>query len=120
MVSTTFTARLVREVSNRVGLITDGLFTVETQGTQTHGGSHYTDPEGVHDWRGPEGARHACAWMIGGALGTVAAKNSEIPEGDARYLQEVLAACGGGSTPRQQNADHWQQIGRERAQAVPR
>jgi len=47
-------------------------------------------------------------------------KGSEIPEDDTRYLQKVLAACRAGIRSRRQSADHWQQVGRARAQVVSR
>lgn len=115
MARITFTARLVREVSERVRAVAGDAFTIDTTGTHTNGGQFYTDGGKVHDWRGPEGARHAVAWMIGGALGTVTAGGPELPVDDARYFVEVLKAAGAGSVPRQQNADHWETVGRHHA-----
>lgn len=115
-----FTARLVREVSERVRPLAGDVFTIDTTGTRTDGGQYYTDAGGVHDWRGTEGARHAVAWMIGGALGTVTAGGPEIPAEDARYFAEVLKACAVGGEPRRQNARHWEKVGRTYAGEVVR
>lgn len=111
-----FGTTTVREVSERVKRITVGKFGLdETRATRTDGTAYYADTAREHDWRGPEGARHACAWMIGGALGMAQGGALEIPEDDAAYLRHVLTTAGEGSQARKDRAAEWEKIGRDKA-----
>lgn len=111
-----FTAATVREVSERVRHITGGAFALDTtRQTRTDGTPCYTDAGFEHDWRGPEGARQACAWLIGGALGMAYDADAEIPVAEAAYLRHVLTAAGDGSQARKAGVAQWEKAGRDRA-----
>lgn len=110
-----FTPATVREVAKRVAEFTDGYFALDTTGADESGGTRYFDAHQMKVWYGPEGARQACAYYIGGALGMAHAEGRPIPEGDMQYFQLVLAACGDGPQRRKSDAENWEARGRERA-----
>lgn len=110
-----FTSATVREVAERVARLTDGLFRLETTGSDLGSGTRYFDAHNMTVWFGPEGARQACAYYIGGALGYAQAKGRDIPEADIAYLMQVQAACSEGPQKRKADVAKWEQRGRERA-----
>jgi hypothetical protein len=110
-----FTKATVREVSARVKAFTDGYFALETTGSDLGGGTRYFDAHQMQVWHGPEGARRACAYYIGGALGTAKATGRLIPDDDAEYLKQVKAAYMEGSQRHKADMENWENVGRERA-----
>lgn len=110
-----FTSATVREVAERVARLTDGLFRLEAVGSHADRGTYYSDGHKTLTWYGPEGARYACAYYIGGALGFAQANDREIPHADAEYLMQVQAACAEGSQNRKAEVSNWEEQGRERA-----
>lgn len=113
-----FTATTVREVSARVKAFTDGYFALETTGSDQGGGTRYFDAHQMKVWYGPEGARQACAYYIGGALGTAEVTGKLIPDDDVTYLKRVQAAYMEGSQRRKSDMERWESEGRERARAL--
>jgi len=111
-----FTRALVEEVAARVAQYTGDTFAMDHSGDDVGGGTRYFDAHTQTVWLGPKGARRACAYYIGGALGTAAATGVLIPEGDAAFLRRVQAAYGA-SGSRADRADYgtWETQGRERA-----
>lgn len=112
---TRFTPATVRDVAARVKEFTDGYFALETTGSDLGSGTRYFDAHGMQVWHGPEGARQACAYYIGGALGTAAATGRLIPDDDTAHLMRVQAAYMEGSQRRKNDMKHWEERGRERA-----
>lgn len=110
-----FTGATVREVSARVKAFTDGYFALEATGSDEGNGTRYFDAHRMQVWYGPEGARQACAYYIGGALGTAEATGRLIPEDDTAYLMRVQAAYMEGSQRRKDAMKRWENEGRERA-----
>lgn len=114
-----FTAATVREVAARVKKITDGYFALETTGSDLGNGTRYFDAHQMQVWFGPEGARQACAYYIGGALETVrlthAAGGDELSVDDESYLHQVQAAYMEGPHRRKEDLMHWEERGAERA-----
>lgn len=110
-----FTGATVREVSARVKAFTDGYFALETTGSDEGNGTRYFDAHQMQVWYGPEGARQACAYYIGGVLGTAEATGRLIPDDDVAYLMRVQAAYMEGSQRRKNDMEHWENEGRERA-----
>lgn len=114
-----FTAATVREVSARVERFTNGRFALQATGTALDNGTRYFDAHQMTVWYGPQGARQACAYYIGGAFGTQQAEGREIPEDDTVYLKRVLDACvGTGTLANRQDCSNWEQQGRERARLM--
>lgn len=112
-----FTGATVREVAARAKKITNGLFALEGTGSDLVNGVRYIDAQKALTWYGPEGAREACAYYIGGALETVRQKDGEIPADDAAYLMRVQAAYMEGPQRRKADMENWEEQGRERARA---
>jgi hypothetical protein len=111
-----FTAATVREVAARVEMFTNGLFRLESTGMGIGNGTRYFDAHQMTVWHGSTGARQACAYYIGGALGMAQAEGREISEDDTVYLKRVLDACmGTGTLANRQDCSNWEQQGRERA-----
>lgn len=110
-----FTAATVREVSARVKEITDGYFALETTGSDEGNGTRFFDAHRMQVWYGPRGARQACAYYIGGALGTEKATSKPISDDDTAYLMRVQAAYMEGSQRHKADMEHWENEGRERA-----
>lgn len=110
-----FTKATVREVAARVKAFTDGYFALKTTGSDQGGGTRYFDAHQMQVWYGPAGARQACAYYIGGALGTAAATGKLIPDNDTAYLMRVQAAYMEGSQQRKGDMEYWENEGRERA-----
>ena len=110
-----FTAATVREVSARVKKITDGYFALQSTGSDEGNGTRFFDAHQREIWFEPKGARHACAYYIGGALGTAQATGKLLPEEDTAYLMRVQAAYMNGSQRHKADMEHWENEGRERA-----
>jgi hypothetical protein len=111
-----FTRTLVEEVAARVKEFTNGAFALEATGSDLGNGTRYIDAHEMRVWYGPEGARQACAYYIGGALGTARATGREIPANDAEYLRRVQAAyTQAGTRASRANCRSWEERGEERA-----
>lgn len=113
--SITFVPRTVREVAARVKTFTDGYFALETHGSDLGSGTRYFDAHTQTVWFGPTGARQACAYYIGGALGTAEVTGKMIPWADAEYFRSVQNAYLNGSERHQEDMRAWEEKGRERA-----
>ncbi|MFE0472614.1 hypothetical protein ACFW2V_13465 [Streptomyces sp. NPDC058947] len=94
---------------------TDGYFALGSTGSDEGNGTRYFDTHKDKVWFGPEGARQACAYYIGGALGTAEATGRLLPDDDAEYLMRVQAAYMEGSRRRKADMENWESVGRERA-----
>lgn len=110
-----FTAATVEEVARRVERLTKGHFALESVGRDLGEGVRYFDGHSQRVWRGSKGARQACAYYIGGALGMAAATGSLIPDGDTAYLMRVQAAYMEGPQSHKRDMENWEASGRERA-----
>lgn len=111
-----FTATTVREVAGRVKALTNGLFELQATGSDLGNGTRFFDAHSMTVWFGPKGARQACAYYIGGALGVAHATDNLIPDDDMAYLKQVQAAYMEGSQHHKGDMANWEERGRERAQ----
>jgi hypothetical protein len=89
-----FTKKLVDELMQDVDRFTGGRFKMHpaTAGPAPGDGPRYRDYNSDRTWHGADGARDACAYFIGGALGWAQVTGTEIPEDIARHLQSVYEA----------------------------
>lgn len=105
-----FTKSLVQQVSDTVQEYTDGVFCLESTGTDLGNGVRYFDKRSSTVWLGSQGAREACAYYIGAALQWARDVGAaEIP-GDMLWLKDVQDAY----LP-QQRYRNWEEQGRETA-----
>lgn len=115
-----FTRALVEEVAARVAQYTREAFEMNHSGDDIGHGTRYFDAHTDTVWHGPKGARRACAYYIGGALGWARVEShGPIPEDDAVFFRRVQAAYGSAGT-RADRADYdgWETQGRERARGL--
>jgi hypothetical protein len=111
----TFTKATVREVAGRAKVFTEGEFALETTGSDLGNGVRYFDAHTQTVWFGSKGARQACAYYIGGMLGTAQYGDRLISDEDMTYLKRVQAAYMNGSQARRRDMENWEEQGRERA-----
>lgn len=109
-----FTAATVQEVAERVKRLTEGRFALGVHGSHPEHGTSYSDAHKQRTWYGPEGARQACAYYIGGAFEESRLAGWTMPEEDFAYLQRVQAAYMEGPQRRKKNMMHWEQEGVDR------
>lgn len=114
-----FTTRTVREVAERVKRLTGGRFAVGVYGSHPEHGTSYTDAHEQRTWYGPEGARQACAYYIGGAF-EMARQGGEwtMPDDDYDFFLRVQAAYMEGPQRRKDDMMHWEQQGVDRVTAA--
>lgn len=110
-----FTKAMVTEVARRAKEFTKGEFALETTGSDLGNGTRYFDHHTMTVWFGPTGARRACAYYIGGMLGTAQYGDRPISDADTAYLRRVQAAYMEGSQAHKDDMLGWEEQGRERA-----
>jgi hypothetical protein len=84
-----FTPKLVNEVAESVAYFTGDRFKMHPAAPSIGEGTRYVDYTRPQGWLGGQGAREACAYYIGGALGWAHATGKEIPEDITRQLMAV-------------------------------
>lgn len=84
-----FTPKLVNELAASVAYFTGDRFKMHPAAPSTGEGTRYVDYNRPQAWVGGQGAREACAYFIGGALGWAHATDTEIPEDISRQLRSV-------------------------------
>lgn len=87
-----FTGKLVNELMADIDAFTEGRFKMHLA-AQSLGGVgdkvRYMDYNRQQVWFGPEGARDACAYMLGGAFTWALATGQEIPEPQLRHMKSI-------------------------------
>lgn len=84
-----FTPKLVNEVAESVAYFTGDRFKMHRAVPSPGSETRYEDYWPNQPWFGGRGAREACAYYIGGALGWAHATGREIPEDIAAQLKAV-------------------------------
>lgn len=84
-----FTPKLVNELAASVAYFTGDRFKMHPAAASVGHGTRYNDYHKAQEWVGGQGAREACAYYIGGALGWAHATDREIPEDIAGQLMAV-------------------------------
>jgi hypothetical protein len=105
-----FTPKLVNQVARSVAYFTEDRFKMHPAAPSTGQGTRYEDYHRTTEWVGGQGAREACAYYIGGALGWAHATGREIPEDIAVQFKAVYDHIDIGIRA------HWEKEGRYRAQ----
>lgn len=111
-----FTKELVRQVADRAEKFTGGAFAMSGTGSDIGNGVRYMDAHTQTVWRGPEGARSACAYYIGAMLGHARTTATHIGPEDMRFLKSVQDAYAIGSEPRRIKYREWEENGYRTAQ----
>lgn len=109
MADVKFTKQMVRKLADQVEEFTGGTFGLSGTGLDQGNGVRYFSKHDQKVWLGPEGAREASAYLIGGALEYAKNGNGEIPD-DMLWLRDVQDAY----SPKQRYRN-WEEQGRERA-----
>lgn len=114
-----FTSAFVREVSDRVDKITDGMFKLGVIGSHPEHGTSYADARDDTVWYGPQGARQACAFYTAAAQRYLRLKNLDSGD-DGEFLLAVQVAYSRyGATARERIDYHeWEMRGGDRAQEL--
>lgn len=109
MADVRFTKDMVRKLATQVEEFTGGTFGLSGTGMDQGNGVRYMDKHTHKVWFGPNGAREASAYLIGGALEYAKNGKGEIPD-DMVWMRDVQDAY----LPRQRFRN-WEEQGRERA-----
>ncbi len=115
-----FTSAFVREVSDRVDKITDGMFKLGVIGSHPEHGTSYADARDDTVWYGPQGARQACAFYTAAAQRYLHLNKITPEEDDGEFLLAVQVAYSRyGATARDRVGYHeWEMRGGDRAQEL--
>lgn len=104
-----FTAKLVNELTADVARFTGGRFAMVPALPRGGDTTRYVDKANdLLVWYGAEGAREACAYYIGTALGWATAAKEEMPEDIVRHVASIKAQLPA-------RLAEWEQRGRDRA-----
>lgn len=114
-----FTPAMVRELAERVKVLTAGMFGLGTVGAHPEHGTSYTDARDQLTWYGPQGARQACAFYSAAAMRYLYLHQIQ-PGDDGEFLLAVQVAYSryGATAQERENYDSWEHRGAERAQEL--